>query len=86
MGIITKEFSREVMKRLKMRNNFLKKKTEETRKFYLKQRNKWEKVFKNGTSQRQPLKKFKEYGLLKAHDTPSNFLKAVFHKFDLVHS
>ena len=44
----------------------------------------WEKVFKSGPSKvcgRQPLKNLKGYGLL-----PSNFLKAVFHKFYLVHS
>ena len=31
-------------------------------------------------------KKLKEYGLLKADHTPFKFLKAVFHKFYLVHS
>ena len=44
---------------------------------------KWDKVFKNGTSKicgRKPLKNLKGYGL------PKNFLKAVFHKFYLVHS
>ena len=49
----------------------------------------WEKVFKNGPSKncgRNPLKKLKEYGLLKANHTPTNFLKVVFHKFYLVHS
>ena len=43
------------------------------------QRNIWDKVFKSGPSKmcgRQPL----------ADYTPSNFLKAVFHKFHLVHS
>ena len=51
--------------------------------------NTWDKVFKNGPSEifgRQPLKKLKGYGLREADHTPSNFLKAVFHKFYLVHS
>ena len=50
---------------------------------------KWDKVFKNAPCKicgRQPLKTLKEYGLLKADHIPSNFLKAVFHKFYLVHS
>ena len=54
---------------------------------------KWDKVFKNGPSRmcgRQPLKYLKGYGLLKvdhkADHIPSNFLKAVFHKFSLVHA
>ena len=49
---------------------------------------KWDKVFKNGPSkicERQSLKSLKEYCLFKAYHTPSNFLKAVFHKFYLVH-
>ena len=49
----------------------------------------WDKVFKNGPSKicgKQPLKNLKEYGLLKADHTLSNFLKAVFHKFYLLHS
>ena len=44
---------------------------------------KWDKVFKNGSSEifgRQPLQNLKWHGL------PSNFSKAVFHKFHLVHS
>ena len=44
----------------------------------------WVKVFKNGASKicgRQPLKNLKWHDLLS-----SNFLKAVFHKFYLVHS
>ena len=40
MCFITKEFSRKIMKRSRLRNNFLRKKTEETRKLYVKQRNK----------------------------------------------
>ena len=51
--------------------------------------NKCDKVFKNGPSKicgRQPLKNFKGYGLFKQTTIPSNFLKAVFHKFYLVHS
>ena len=40
------------------------------------------KVFKNGLSK----KKFKGYGQAKADHTPSNFLKAAFHKLDLVDS
>ena len=47
-----------------------------------------DKVFKNGPSKicgRQPLKNMKGYGLLKVENTPSNFLKAVFHKLYLVH-
>ena len=47
------------------------------------------KVFENGPSKiwgRQPLKHLKWYGLPKADHTRSNFLKAVFHKFYLVHS
>ena len=50
---------------------------------------KWDKVFKNEPSKtfgRQPLKNLKVYGLLQADHTPSNFLKAAFHKFYLVHS
>ena len=53
---------------------------------------KWDKVFKNGPSKicgRQPLKKLNGYDLLKqtkADHNPSTFLKAVFHKFYLVHS
>ena len=45
-------------------------------------RTKWDKVFKSGPSkfcERQLLKNLKGYGLF-------NFLKAVFHKFYLVHS
>ena len=45
----------------------------------------WVYVLKNGPSKicgRQPLKKLKLYGLF----ITSNFLKAVFHKFYLVHS
>ena len=48
----------------------------------------WDKVFKNEPgkiSGRQPLKNLKGYGLLKGDHTPSNFLKAVFRKFYLVH-
>ena len=48
--------------------------------------NTWNKVFKNGSSKicgRQPLKNLKVYGLLKADHTPSNLLKAAFHKFYL---
>ena len=48
-----------------------------------------EKVFKNGPSKicgRQPLKNLKGYDLLKADHAHSIFLKAVFHKFYLVHS
>ena len=37
---ITKELSKEIMKRSTLRNNFLRKKTDETRKLYIKQRNK----------------------------------------------
>ena len=50
---------------------------------------KWDKVFKNGPNKncgRQSLKNLKRYGLTKADHTPSNFLKAVLHKFYLVHS
>ena len=50
---------------------------------------KWDKVFKDGPSKtcgRQPLKNLKAYGLLEADHTPSNFLKAVFHKSYLIHS
>ena len=39
MPFITKELSRETMKRQTLRNNILRKKTEETRKPYVKQRN-----------------------------------------------
>ena len=48
-----------------------------------------DKVFKNGPSKicgRQPSKKLKGYGLLEVDHTRSNFLKAAFHKFYLVHS
>ena len=48
----------------------------------------WDKVFKNGASEicgRQPLKNLKWYCLLADHIT-SNFLRAVFHKFHLLHS
>ena len=44
----------------------------------------WDKVFKNGPSKicdRQPFKKLKGYGLPKANETPSNFLKADFTNF-----
>ena len=40
MPFITKGLSRKIMKRLRLRNNFLQKKTEETCKLYVKQRNK----------------------------------------------
>ena len=40
MPFITKKLSREIMKRSRLRNNFLRKKTVETRKLYVKQRNK----------------------------------------------
>ena len=40
MPFITKGLSRKTTKRSRLRNNFLRKKTEETRKFYVKQRNK----------------------------------------------
>ena len=39
MHFIIKELLREIMKRSRLRNNFLRKKTEETRKLYVKQRN-----------------------------------------------
>ena len=45
----------------------------------------WMKVFKNGPNKicgRKPFKKLNRYGLL----ITSNFLKAVIHKFYLVHS
>ena len=41
-------------------------------------------VFKNAPSKmfgRQPLNNFEWYGLLEADHTPSNYLKAVYHKF-----
>ena len=50
---------------------------------------KWLKVFNNGPSKicgGQPLKNLKCYGLSKADHTHSNFLKAIFYKFYLVHS
>ena len=40
MPFTTKELSREIMKSSRLRNSFLRKKTEETRKLYVKQRNK----------------------------------------------
>ena len=40
MPFITKELSREITKWSRLRNNFFRKKTEETRKLYVKQRNK----------------------------------------------
>ena len=43
---LTQEFSRETMKRLGLRNNFLRKKTKETRKLFVKQRNKCVSVLK----------------------------------------
>ena len=49
----------------------------------------WDKVFKKRPSTicgRQPSKNLKGYGLLYVDHTPSNLLKAVFHKFYLVHS
>ena len=52
----------------------------------------WDKVFKSGPTKicgRQPLKLLKGYGLFKqtiSLHIPSNFLKAVSHKFYLVHS
>ena len=51
--------------------------------------NNWGKVFKNGPSKicgKPPLKNLMGYGLPKADHTPSNFLRALFHKFYLVHS
>ena len=48
----------------------------------------WDKVFKNGPNEicrRQPLKNLMCLVCLADHIT-SNFLKAVFHKFHLVHS
>ena len=50
---------------------------------------KWVKVFKNGPSiicGRQPLKNLKWHGPPKQTISPQIFLKAVFHKFYLVHS
>ena len=49
---------------------------------------KWVTVFKSGPSKicgRQPLN-LDKYGLVQADHIPSNFLKAVSHKFYLVHS
>ena len=46
MCFITKEFSRKIMKRSRLRNNFLRKKTEETRRFYVIQRNKFVSLLK----------------------------------------
>ena len=46
MRFITKEFSRKIMKRSRLRNNFLRKKTEETRRFYVIQRNKFVSLLK----------------------------------------
>ena len=46
----------------------------------------WDKIFKKGPSKicgRQPLKNLEDYGPWR---TPSNFLKAVFHNFYLLHS
>ena len=40
MPFTTKDFSREIIKSSRLRNSFLRKKTEETRKLYVKQRNK----------------------------------------------
>ena len=40
MPFTTKDFSREILKSSRLRNSFLRKKTEETRKLYVKQRNK----------------------------------------------
>ena len=40
MLFITKELSKEIMKRSRRRNNFLRKTTDETRQLYVKQRNK----------------------------------------------
>ena len=53
--------------------------------------NTWDKVFKNGPSKicgRHSLKDLKGNGLLKhiSDHISSNFLKAIFHKFYLVHS
>ena len=39
MPFITKELSKEIMKRSRLRNNFLRKKTDETHKLHVKQRN-----------------------------------------------
>ena len=49
----------------------------------------WDKVFETGPSKISgylPLKDLKRCRLLKADHTSSNFLKAVFHKFNLVSS
>ena len=48
-----------------------------------------DKVFGSGPNKicgRQPLKNLKGYSLLKQTISPSNFLKAIFHRFYLVHS
>ena len=50
---------------------------------------KWDKVFKNGPSKgcgKQPLKNLKFKKIKKQKIKNSNFLKAVFNKFYLVHS
>ena len=55
----------------------------------LKQKHSWDKVFKIGPSKicgRQPLKNLKSYGQPKETISLQIFLKAVFHKFYLVHS
>ena len=44
--LIAKELSSEMIQRSRLRNNFLQKKTRETRKFYIKQRNKCVAVLK----------------------------------------
>ena len=47
---------------------------------------KWDNVFKNGPSSREPFQKIEViWSVLTDHIT-SNFLKADFHKFDLFHS
>ena len=46
MPFVTKEFPREIMRRSRLRNSFLKKKTEEARKLYEKQKNKCVSVLK----------------------------------------
>ena len=48
MPFITKGLSRKTTKKPRLRNNFLRKKTEETRKFYVKQRDKSVSLLKKG--------------------------------------
>ena len=55
MPFILNELSRESMKRLRLRNNFLQKKTDETHKLHVKQRNKCVSLLKTAKKEYYPI-------------------------------